>query len=183
MLSCSQLFAFVRNRRDLVKMVDTSEAAKGGTKWKVRDPNARISQSGKKCGYSDDKAQFEGTVADGWIFFPLKDVAPIASTYLSGGGGGGGSQNAAVGKSIIGFCADFPKPKEARLKDFEVLVLVNGEEAQADMEFYMDARTLGVSIQCYGTTKFVRAGSEDNVIGFRVMQNGMTFKLTHIIWT
>ena len=88
-----------------------------------------------------------------------------------------------MGKGIIGFCADFPKPKEARLKDFEVLVLVNGEEAQADMEFYMDARTLGVSIQCYGTTKFVRAGSEDNVIGFRVMQNGMTFKLTHIIWT
>ena len=42
------------------------------------------------------------------------------------------------------------------------------------MEFYMDAHTLGVSIQCYGTTKFVRAGSEDNVIGFRVMQNGMT---------
>ena len=27
---------------ELVKMVDTSEAAKGGTKWRVRDPNARI---------------------------------------------------------------------------------------------------------------------------------------------
>mgnify|MGYP006064946199 CR=1 FL=1 len=50
------------------------------------------------------------------------------------------------------------------------------------MKFWMDAHTLGVSIQCYGTSKNVRVGAE-NVLGFRVMQNGMTFKLTHVIWT
>jgi hypothetical protein len=61
-----------------------------------------------------------------------------------------------------------------------VLVLLNGEEVQEDMEFWLDARTLGISIQCYGTSKMVRAG--ENHLGFRVMQRGITFKLTHVIW-
>ncbi len=78
----------------------------------------------------------------------------------------------------IAFCADFPKDK--RLTDFEVLVLLNGEEVQHEMTFWMDARTLGISIQCYGTHKMVRPG--ENSLGFRVMESGLTFSLTHVIW-
>ena len=79
-----------------------------------------ISSSGKKCGYTDDKAELEGNVNDGWVFFPLKDVGTMSTAYAKGGGDGSGG-----GRGIVGFCADFPKPKEARLKDFEVLVLVS----------------------------------------------------------
>lgn len=56
-----------------------------------------------------------------------------------------------------------PPPK--RLSDFAFLVLLNGEEVQDSMEFWHDAKTLGVSIQCYGTTKRVQSG--DNNLGFR----------------
>ena len=167
-----------RTGRSLEGLIDTSSEAKGGTKWKSRDPNARISSSGKRCGYSDDKTELEGSVADGWAFFTLKDVKAAQSTYTSLGAGSDAS-----GKGVVGFCADFPKPKESRLKDFEVLVLLNGEEVQSDMKFWMDAHTLGVSIQCYGTSKMVKTDGDENIIGFRVMQNGLTFKLTHLIWT
>lgn len=143
----------------LVDLVDSSSMAKGGTKWKLRDPNRSVSEKGKQCGYVDDKAELEGTVEDGWVFFHLEGV--------SGGG-------------TVGFCGDFPKDK--RLKDFEVLVLLNGEEVQGDdtMHFWLDARTLGISIQCYGTSHMVREGAND--LGFRVMEHGTTFKLTHVIW-
>eukprot|EP00614_Pseudopedinella_elastica_P005585 CAMPEP_0172608358 /NCGR_PEP_ID=MMETSP1068-20121228/28443_1 /TAXON_ID=35684 /ORGANISM="Pseudopedinella elastica, Strain CCMP716" /LENGTH=502 /DNA_ID=CAMNT_0013411607 /DNA_START=92 /DNA_END=1600 /DNA_ORIENTATION=- len=155
-----------RMGRSLMDLVDTSEAAKGGTKWRLNDPNKRISDGGKKCGYSDDKTQLEGTVHDGWVFFPLQ---------RDGGGSSAGEEG------TLGFCAEMPtKDKEKRIGDFEVLVLVNGEEVQDDLEFWMDARTLGISIQCYGTSKMVRAG--ENVLGFRVMQSGITLKLTHVIW-
>jgi hypothetical protein len=99
----------------------------------------------------------EGTVDDGWVFFTLRGA-------VSGG--------------TVGFCADFPKDK--RLSDFEVLVLLNGEEVQEDMVFWHDARTLGISVQCYGSSKMVRSG--ENMLGFRVMASGLTFKLTHVIW-
>ena len=64
--------------RSLMDLVDTSEAAKGGTKWRLNDPNKRISDGGKKCGYSDDKTQLEGTVHDGWVFFPLQRDGGVA---------------------------------------------------------------------------------------------------------
>ena len=95
-----------------------------------------------KCGYLDNKEQLEGGVDDGWAFFVLPAV--------SEGG-------------VVGFCADFPKDK--RLSDFAFLVLLNGEEVQDSMEFWHDAKTLGVSIQCYGTTKRVQSG--DDNLGFR----------------
>lgn len=123
----------------------------------MRDPNKKTSDMGKACGYVDDKAQLEGTVSDGWLFFELKGLTPDGT---------------------IGFCADFPKDK--RLTDFEVLVLINGEEVQEDMNFWLDARTLGISIQCYGTSKMVRGG--ENALGFRVMEKGTVFSLTHVIW-
>ena len=55
-----------------------------------------------------------------------------------------------------------------------------GEEVQDDMTFWLDSRTLGIAIQCYGTTKMVRGG--ENNLGFRIMQKGITLKLTHVIW-
>jgi hypothetical protein len=51
--------------RDLMSLVDTSALAKGGTGWALRDPNAKISDKGKACGYVDDKKELEGTVDDG----------------------------------------------------------------------------------------------------------------------
>jgi len=145
--------------RDLASLIDTSSLAKGGTGWKIKDPNKRISDSGKACGYIDDKAELEGTVDDGWVFFALKGVSK------------GGT---------LGFCADIPKGKEKRLTDYEIVVLVNGEEAQDDMEFWLDSRTLGISIQCYGTTKMVREG--ENALGFRIMEKGVILKITHVMW-
>ena len=59
-------------------------------------------------------------------------------------------------------------------------VLLNGEEVQQDMEFWLDARTLGVSLQCYGTSRMVLEG--DNALGFRVMQRDQVLKLTHVLW-
>ena len=55
-----------------------------------------------------------------------------------------------------------------------------GEEVQDDMAFWLDSRTLGIAIQCYGTTKMVRGG--ENNLGFRIMQKGITLKITHVIW-
>jgi hypothetical protein len=74
------------------------------------DPNKRISDAGKSCGYVDDKAELEGTVDDGWVYFLLKGVKPAASSGNKGNGGGGGG--------MVGFCADFKKDK--RLTDYEV---------------------------------------------------------------
>jgi hypothetical protein len=48
------------------------------------------------------------------------------------------------------------------------------------MAFWLDSRTLGIAIQCYGTAKMVRAG--ENNLGFRIMQKGITLKITHVIW-
>ena len=48
------------------------------------------------------------------------------------------------------------------------------------MQFWHDAKTLGVSIQCYGTTTMVQAGN--NNLGFRVTEKGSVLKLTHVIW-
>lgn len=46
-------------------LIDTSSLAKGGTGWKIKDPNKKISDKGKDCGYIDDKKELEGTVDDG----------------------------------------------------------------------------------------------------------------------
>lgn len=143
--------------RGLRDILDTSSEAKGGTQWKFKDANKRISDAGAKCGYQDNKEALEGTVNDGWVFFKF-DVAEHGT---------------------IGFCADFPKDK--RLLDFAFLVLINGEEVQSQMAFWHDSRTLGVSLQCYGTDYNVRTGS--NSLGFRVMEHRQTLRLTHVVWS
>eukprot|EP00622_Pseudochattonella_farcimen_P006949 FR742829.1.p1 GENE.FR742829.1~~FR742829.1.p1 ORF type:complete len:166 (+),score=28.10 FR742829.1:72-500(+) len=141
----------------MAAILDTNAEAKGGTKWKFNDPNRKVSGAGRKCGYLDNKEQLEGGVDDGWAFFVLPDVTQ---------------------GSAVGFCADFPKDK--RLKDFPFIILLNGEEVQDKMQFWHDAKTLGVSIQCYGTTTMVQAGN--NNLGFRVTEKGSVLKLTHVIW-
>jgi hypothetical protein len=145
--------------RHLSDLVDTSQLAKGGTLWKTADPNQQISRQGKSCGYLDDKTELEGTVSSGWVWFDLRG---------------------ATAHGVIGFCADLGRDKDKFLSDVEVLVMLNGEEVQQDMEYWLDSRTLGVAIQCYGTSRMVQEGT--NSLGFRVMESGLTFKLTHILW-
>jgi hypothetical protein len=159
--------------KSLTELIDTSSLAKGGTQWSLRDPNKSVSDKGKKCGYIDDKVELEGKVDDGWVFFNLNSNTVNNKNnehlqHINDDGTAG----------TVGFCADLPKDK--KLTDFEVLVLLNGEEVQSDMQFWLDSRTLGISIQCYGTNKMVK--KNENVLGFRVMESGLTFKITHVIW-
>lgn len=144
--------------RSLTNIIDTSNEAKGGTQWKTVDPNSKVSMQGKACGYSDNKAQVLGGVRDGWIFFSLPQVSMEASA--------------------IGLCFDIPKGVD--FKSMAFIAILNGEEIQDSLEFWQESRTLGVSLKCYGTTKFLHSGM--NSLGLRVMEDGTVIKLSHVIW-
>lgn len=144
--------------RSIKDIIDTSDEAKGGTKWKTIDPNEGVSSRGRACGYKDNKAQVIGGVHDGWIFFKLPNVSRD--------------------HGALGLCFDVPKGMD--LGKFEYIALLNGEEVQDSFEYWLESRTLGVSLQCYGTSKFLNPG--DNNLGLRVMEDGTNLKLSHVIW-
>jgi hypothetical protein len=120
-----------------------------------------------------------GHAGSGWLFFRVPDVA------------------ADEGASIA-FCGEFPSTLdlagtgagmsegggEGGGNSEALLVLVNGEEVQGGahaLTAWPSVKTLGAQFACFSTSANVMPG--DNELGFRVMSQDVTVKLTHVMWS
>lgn len=143
----------------MLDVLDSNE-----TKWKLSFPDSRIegvtSQGHEKCHYLDAKKSLFGDVNSGWVFFRTENEIVDDN-----------------GINVVAFCGDFPQDDGWITK---VLILLNGEEIQNSLKPWLQVKTLGMRSMCYSNSVDVVGGQ--NIIGFRVMEEGIQIRLTHLLW-
>mmetsp|Transcript_54420 Transcript_54420/g.124071 ORF Transcript_54420/g.124071 Transcript_54420/m.124071 type:complete len:242 (-) Transcript_54420:315-1040(-) len=162
-----------------------SIAAKYGTAYSERYAMglSKLRRQDRACGYADGKAELEGTKADGWVRFKIATPEDPGESPAVGATSAKGRHRLAHSLAALGFCASFSPPMSQDLGGGGLLVHLDGEPVQAAMGHWMGSKTLGVEIECFGleVTRPTRH-TEEVTVAFRVVQEDLTVRLSHLLW-
>ena len=144
---------------------------------------SKLRRQDRACGYADGKAELEGTKADGWVRFKIATPEDPGESPAVGATSAKGRHRLAHSLAALGFCASFSPPMSQDLGGGGLLVHLDGEPVQAAMSHWMGSKTLGVEIECFGleVTRPTRH-TEEVTVAFRVVQEDLTVRLSHLLW-